>query len=107
LEHWESDQKKKQWYTYDVSTKIEVIMLRKIFKTGNSTVVSLPQEFLDQLGIQQGSDVSLELDQDNNQVVIKPANAPLKSLGIDPGFADQIAEFIDKYRPALEELARS
>lgn len=82
-------------------------MLRKIFKTGNSIVVSLPQEYLDLLGIRQGSEVSLEVDQENNRLVIKPMDGPLKSVGIDAEFAEQLSDFIEKYRPALDELART
>lgn len=82
-------------------------MLRKIFKTGNSIVVSLPQEYLDAIGIEQGADVSLELDQENRQLVIKPADLPLASVGIDKDFAAQLSDFIETYRPALEELAKS
>ncbi len=58
-------------------------MLRKIFKTGNSTVVSLPREMLESLGVRDGSDVS-----------------------VDEVFARQVAEFIDEYRSALDALAR-
>ncbi len=32
-------------------------MLRKVFRTGNSIVVSLPKEALDYLGISEGSEV--------------------------------------------------
>jgi putative addiction module antidote len=79
-------------------------MLRKIFKTGNSTVVSLPREMLESLGIGDGSDVSVELDSVTHQIVIRPAERALP--GIDEEFARQVAEFIEEYRPALEALAR-
>lgn len=82
-------------------------MQRKIFKTGNSIVVSLPQEYLDYLGVEQGSEISLELDRENRQLVITPIASSLVEVGIDEGFAHQIDDFIDKYRPALEKLAKS
>ena len=79
-------------------------MLRKIFKTGNSTVVSLPREMLENLGITDGSDVSVELDRETHQIIIRPIEQTI--AGVDEVFARQVAEFIQEYRPALEALAR-
>ena len=81
-------------------------MLRKIFKTGNSIVVSLPQEYLEALGADLGSEIELELDRDNHQLIIKPIQKTLESAGVDIEFARQIDEFIAEYRPALEKLAK-
>jgi putative addiction module antidote len=80
-------------------------MLRKIFKTGNSLVVSLPKEALDYLQIDTGSEVKIELDRENRQIVIIPAN-PTLIAGINQEFARQVTEFIRQYRPALEELSK-
>lgn len=82
-------------------------MLRKVFKTGNSVVVSLSKEALDLLGVSDGSDVSVELDREKRQVVISPADEPLAAVGVDEKFAQQVAEFIEQYRPALEALSHS
>jgi len=79
-------------------------MLRKIFKTGNSAVVSLPREMLESLGMSDGSDVSVELDPVSRQIVIRPIEKTIP--GVDEDFARQVAEFIEEYRPALEALAR-
>jgi putative addiction module antidote len=81
-------------------------MLRKVFKTGNSMVVSLPKEALDYLGLGAGADVSINLDRDKHQIVITPIEVPLTDSGVDEVFARQVAEFIEQYRPALEALAR-
>ena len=82
-------------------------MLRKVFKTGNSVVISLPRDALELLGISEGSDVSVDLDRKKRQIVISPAKAPLAVARVDEEFAHQVAEFIDQYRPALEALAES
>jgi putative addiction module antidote len=79
-------------------------MLRKVFKAGNSLVVSLPKESIQALGLQEGSEVSVELGPDQKEIVIKPAEPPLAE--IDETFAQQVADFIEQYRPALEALAR-
>ncbi|MBI3158302.1 MAG: AbrB/MazE/SpoVT family DNA-binding domain-containing protein [Chloroflexi bacterium] len=81
-------------------------MLRKVFKTGNSTVVSIPQEYLDALGIAQGEEVSVELDQEQGMLLLRPAGSALADEGVDEEFARRVSEFINKYRAALEELAK-
>jgi antitoxin component of MazEF toxin-antitoxin module len=42
-------------------------MQRKVFRTGNSTVVSLPREAIDFLRLKEGADVSVELDRENTR----------------------------------------
>jgi putative addiction module antidote len=79
-------------------------MLRKIFKTGNSIVVSLPREMLEPLGVAEGTDVSVELDRAHGQIIIR--RAPTSVAGVDEDFARQLNQFIDEYRPALEALAK-
>ncbi len=82
-------------------------MLRKAFKTGNSLVISLPKDSLALLGISVGSEVSLDFNRDTKQIVISPVEEPLAVVGIDESFALQIAEFIARYRSALEALAET
>jgi putative addiction module antidote len=79
-------------------------VVRKVFRTGNSMVVSLPKEALEGLHLQEGSPVSIELDQEQHQIIIAPAAAEL--AGVDREFAQQVSEFIEQYRPALEALAQ-
>ena len=81
-------------------------MLRKVFRTGNSVVVSLPREVLDYLNIQEGAEIEVDLDRENRQVILKPVETPLAISGVDENFAHQVAEFIEQYRPALEALAK-
>jgi antitoxin MazE len=79
-------------------------MVRKVFKTGNSMVISLPREMVERLQLNEGSEVSIELDEAGRRILIapvQPANA-----GVDAEFARQVADFIETYRPALEALAR-
>ena len=81
-------------------------MLRKIFKTGNSVVVSLPKDAIEYLNMDEGTEVNVEVDREKRQIVITPAEPPLAIAGVDPEFAHQIKEFIEQYQPALEELAK-
>jgi antitoxin MazE len=96
---------KRRWYTYSVSTEKECRMLRKIFRTGNSMVVSIPKDILDELQISEGEEVSVEIDSQQRQIVISPVAKSI-ATGIDETFAKQVDDFIEKYRPALESLAK-
>lgn len=80
-------------------------MHRKIFKSGNSLVVSLPKELLEPLGMQDGTNVSVELDRENRQINIRPTRQMLKT-NLSQEFSRQVDEFIEEYRTALEALAR-
>jgi putative addiction module antidote len=80
-------------------------MPRKIFKTGNSMVVSLPRDTLDYLELKEGSEVTVELDRERGEIIIAPSGRGLP--GVDPEFARQVADFIEEYRPALEALAKA
>jgi antitoxin MazE len=62
-------------------------MLRKVFKTGNSLVISLPKDALELLGVSEGSDVSVDLDRQKKQLVISPVEEPLVVAGVNEAFA--------------------
>ena len=79
-------------------------MVRKIFKTGNSLVISLPRESIELLGLKEGSEVSVAIDEQYQRIIIEPATSALAE--IDPAFAPQLGDFIEQYRPALEALAK-
>ncbi len=79
-------------------------VMRKIFRTGNSMVVSLPKETLEDLHLQEGSVVSVDFNKEQRHIIIAPVAVELS--GVDQEFARQVEEFIKQYRPALEALAQ-
>jgi antitoxin component of MazEF toxin-antitoxin module len=81
-------------------------MIRRLFKTGNSIVLSLPREVLEDLGIKDGESVNLELDHEQHRVIITPVVMPVAIAGVNEDFARQVDAFIQQYRPALDELAK-
>jgi putative addiction module antidote len=81
-------------------------MLRKLVKTGNSVVVSLPKDFIESLGVSEGADVSIELDRENKRIIIQSAKQTIAG-SISEEFSRQVADFIEEYRPALEALAKN
>jgi antitoxin MazE len=81
-------------------------MLRKVFRTGNSVVISLPRDALEYLNIHAGTQIEVDLDRENRQMILKPVEISLDNSAIDEKFARQLADFIQEYRPALEKLSR-
>jgi antitoxin component of MazEF toxin-antitoxin module len=81
-------------------------MIRHLFKTGHSIVLSLPKEVLNDLGIKDGESVNLELDHEQHRVIITPVEKPITLAGVNEEFARQVDEFLREYRPALDELAK-
>ena len=79
-------------------------MARKVFRAGNSLVVSLPKEAIELLEVGEGSEVHVEVDRKEKRIIIMPSMAVIE--GIDEAFARQVDEFIEQYRPALEALAK-
>ena len=77
----------------------------KLFKSGNKVVAALPKDAIEYLHLVEGLVVNINLDRKNRQIVITPAESILENVGIDPEFVRQVSEFIELYRPALEELA--
>ena len=81
-------------------------MQRKICTIGNSRGVSLPSELLEKLYLSIGSEVEVKLDTDQERIVIEPVRKDKHPKGMDKRFISQVNDFIEKYRPALEELAK-
>ena len=79
-------------------------MMQEVFRSGDSLVVSLPAAWLHALGLQEGSEVSVRLDLEKREMIISLTETPLAE--INERFAEQLANFIEAYRPALEALAR-
>ncbi len=81
-------------------------MQRKVFAVGNSKGVSIPGEYLARLDLAVGSDVNITLDEKYDRITIEPVRKRRVPRGVNRKFAAQVEEFIEKYRPALEELAK-
>jgi len=80
--------------------------VRKIFKAGNSLVVSLPNEILNALEIKEGSQITIDIDKEKNKVIISPLPVPPQKPEISEEYAEMVEEFITEYEVALKELAK-
>lgn len=81
-------------------------MQRKVFAVGNSKGVSIPADYLVRLDLAVGSEVSITLDEEHDRIMIEPVRKPRRPKGVNTKFAAQVDEFIERYRPALKELAK-
>ena len=81
-------------------------MQRKVFKTGNSLVVSLPKDAIEEMKISEGSMISVYFDRVTKQLIVEPIKAGQAIEGVDEEFARQVSDFIEEYKPALDELAK-
>ncbi len=81
-------------------------MHRKICAIGNSRGISIPADVLEKLNLSIGTAVDVKLDEEHSKIVIEPVKKGRHPKGIDKEFVSQVNDFIKKYRPALNELAK-
>lgn len=74
-----------------------------VFKSGNSLAVRLPADLARTYGLENGSPVRVEVDEEHGGILISPATPEVAS--VDAAFARRVSGFIDRYRTALEGLA--
>lgn len=79
-------------------------MMQTVYRAGDDLVVTLSDEALALLGVGAGDEVAVELDPAGRRVLLLPV--PLGLFDIDAEFAWQVDQFIRRYRPSLEALAR-
>ena len=80
-------------------------MRRKICVIGNSKGVSLPVEVLAKLKLAVGSEVDVQVDEEQRRIIIEPVKGMDFPEGVDEEFASQVNDFIEQYRPARKKLA--
>lgn len=78
--------------------------VRKVFKAGNSSVVSLPFAMLKALGIKDGSHVSVELNREKRELILKPVVVKSGNVSID--FVRLVDKLLIDYDFALRRLSK-
>ncbi|MBI2086804.1 MAG: AbrB/MazE/SpoVT family DNA-binding domain-containing protein [Candidatus Zambryskibacteria bacterium] len=76
-------------------------MTQKVIKIGDSAAVVIPKKSLKELGIRPGDKVSVDIDKKQRRVSIEPV---IKE--VDKELISWTKKFIERYRPALEALAK-
>lgn len=91
---------------FDKSVHYGRMLTKRLYKNGNSVVVTIPKEYLKQLNLREGSEVSIEQDLQEQAIVIssKKKNEPKSS--VTPKFLRWLDSFNKEYGPALKELAK-
>ena len=75
-------------------------MLQKILKVGSSAAVTIPKKALEELGLSVGDLVQVSVSAGTRKISIEPP------VMVDKELIEWTNEFIKKYRPALEALAK-
>lgn len=78
--------------------------VRKIFKAGNSCVVSLPLNMLKALGLKDGSHLSVEINREKRELVMKPVIVKSSNMSVD--FVRQVDKLMIDYEHVLRRLGR-
>ena len=75
----------------------------KVTRVGNSAGIIVPRDLLRELDLKVGTPIELGIEK--GALVIR-RSARKERLRIDPMFAKRVDDFIRKYKPALDELAK-
>lgn len=78
--------------------------VRKIFKAGNSCVVSLPMEMLKSLGLRDGSHLAIEINREKRELVLKPVVIKKANMSLD--FVRMVDKLLLDYDYVLRRLAK-
>ena len=78
--------------------------IQKIFKAGNSNVVSIPSQILDQLDLKTGQSVSVDMQLDKI-IISKPEKSAKKTQPSNKDLNAWWNEFIQENAATLDELA--
>ncbi len=77
-------------------------MTRKIFRSGNSIVVSVPPEVLELLDLKPGDEVTVAADVERRRIVVTPAGGARPQ--IPTGLRQSLDDRIERYARALDRL---
>lgn len=87
-----------------INTEVEYLDVRKIFKAGNSCVVSLPANMLKTLGLRDGSHISIEINREQKALVLRPVVVKNSSMSLD--FVRLVDKLLIDYEYAVRRLAK-
>jgi putative addiction module antidote len=75
-------------------------MIQKILKVGSSIGITIPKKTAQELGLSAGDSVEFTVNKERKQFTVEPI------ASVDKELVAWTKSFIEKYRPALEALAR-
>jgi len=78
-------------------------MERKVAKFGNSLGITMT-EALKQIGLEVGDTVTVDVREENGEIVIRKANKVTLPEGISADFVDTLSQVIHQYDQTLKNL---
>ena len=78
--------------------------VRKLFKAGNSVVVSIPADMLKALGVNDGSHMSMEINREKRELILKPVVTKKSNMSVD--FVRLVDKLFVDYDYQLRRLAK-
>lgn len=78
--------------------------VRKVFKAGNSLVVSLPIEMLKSLGLRDGAHVTVEINREKQELILKPVITKKNNMSLE--FVRTVDKLFLDYEYVLRRLAK-
>jgi putative addiction module antidote len=79
------------------------MITQKLYRNGNSVVVSIPKEYLNELNLSEDSQVIVKKQGDN--LIVSRAEQP-SNAQVDAKFAQMVDEFMNEHKDVLEELSK-
>lgn len=79
---------------------IIIAMTQKVLKVGSSAAVTISKKALEELGLKVGDTVRVQIDIKRPAVLIEPVKK------VDAELLNWTRKFIERYRPALNALAK-
>ncbi len=76
-------------------------MTQKVLKVGTSAAVTIPKQSLAELGLKIGDSVNVVVNLQHKQFIVEPFVQQ-----VDQEVVKWARDFIKRYRPALEALAK-
>ncbi|MBI1961203.1 MAG: AbrB/MazE/SpoVT family DNA-binding domain-containing protein [Parcubacteria group bacterium] len=76
-------------------------MVQKVIKVGSSAAITISKQAIKDLGVSVGDSVRTTIDSKRRRLYMEPASAAISEETLD-----WTKRFIDRYRPALEALAK-
>lgn len=76
--------------------------VRKIFKAGNSCVISLPLNMMKALELTEGSHVTMEINREQRELILKPVVVKKKQFSVD--FVRMVDKLLVDYEYTLRGL---
>lgn len=78
---------------------------RKVTKIGNSLGITVPQEIINLLDVNLGDIVSLEVNDNNDEIIIKKQKKVSLPKDVAPAFLDIVSDVFERYDETLKGLA--